>query len=167
MPHCWKSHVTAHMCMLIWVLTGRVCSQYQDLMSGLNQVLFTNANTVTTCTYRNTCMRKNAFIKMSRFPALGTSLNVHKLAKQIFKSVCTSLQSEQSLCFLSEERLLIECPLKTYEPPLDISNNVVCAISKASVQPAHMRSLIRAFASGLNILSLLSYWPNIIWSFKV
>ena len=33
------------------------------------------------------------------------------------------------------------------EPWHEISNNVVCAISKASDQPAHTRSLIRAFAS--------------------
>ena len=33
----------------------------------------------------------------------------------------------------------------------EISNNVVCAISKASDQPAHTRSLIRAFASRLSI----------------
>ena len=33
-----------------------------------------------------------------------------------------------------------------------ISNNVVCATSKASDQPAHTRSLIRAFASRLNSL---------------
>ena len=33
------------------------------------------------------------------------------------------------------------------EPQHEISNNVVCATSKASDQPAHMRSLIRAFAS--------------------
>ena len=38
------------------------------------------------------------------------------------------------------------------EPVHDISNNVVCATSKASDQPAHMRSLIRAFACRLNIL---------------
>ena len=38
------------------------------------------------------------------------------------------------------------------EPVHEISNNVVCAISKASDQPAHMRSLIRAFASRLSIL---------------
>ena len=38
-----------------------------------------------------------------------------------------------------------------------ISNNVVCATSKASDQPAHTRSLIRAFASRANILGLLSY----------
>ena len=39
-----------------------------------------------------------------------------------------------------------------FEPVHEISNNVVCVTSKASDQPAHMRSLIRAFASGLSIL---------------
>ena len=39
-----------------------------------------------------------------------------------------------------------------YEPQHEISNNVVCANSKGSNQPAHMRSLIRAVASCLNIL---------------
>ena len=43
------------------------------------------------------------------------------------------------------------------EPVHEISNNVVCATSKASDQPAHTRSLIRAFASHLSILCLLSY----------
>ena len=38
------------------------------------------------------------------------------------------------------------------EPVHEISNNVVCATSKASDQPVHMRSLIRAFASRLAIL---------------
>ena len=52
-----------------------------------------------------------------------------------------------------------------YEPWHEISNNVVCATSKASDQPAHTRSLIRTFASRLNILWVLSYWLNIIWSF--
>ena len=33
-----------------------------------------------------------------------------------------------------------------------ISNNVVCATGKGSDQPAHMRSLIRVFASRLNVL---------------
>ena len=41
---------------------------------------------------------------------------------------------------------------KLYEPRHEISNNVVGATSKASDQPAHTRSLIRAFASRLNIL---------------
>ena len=43
------------------------------------------------------------------------------------------------------------------EPRHEISNNVVCATSKASDQPAQTRSLIRAFASLLFILSVLSY----------
>ena len=38
------------------------------------------------------------------------------------------------------------------EPRYEISNNVVCATSKASDQPAHKRSLIRAFAGRLSIL---------------
>ena len=45
------------------------------------------------------------------------------------------------------------------------SKNVVCATSKGSDKPAHTRSLIRAFASRLNIIWLSSYWPNSIWSF--
>ena len=39
-----------------------------------------------------------------------------------------------------------------YEPVHEISNNVVCAASKAFDQSAHMLSLIRAFASRLSIL---------------
>ena len=41
-------------------------------------------------------------------------------------------------------------PTKLIEPVHEITNNVVCATSKASDQPAHMRSLIRAFASRLS-----------------
>ena len=45
----------------------------------------------------------------------------------------------------------IECR-NTFEPRHEISNNVVCATSEASDQPAHTRSLIRAFASRLTLL---------------
>ena len=48
-----------------------------------------------------------------------------------------------------------ECKILTQllnEPRHEISNNVVFATSKGSDQPAHMRSLIREFASRLNIL---------------
>ena len=38
-------------------------------------------------------------------------------------------------------------------PQHEMSNNVLCATSKGSDQPMHMHSLIRAFASGLNILA--------------
>ena len=39
-----------------------------------------------------------------------------------------------------------------FEPRHAIYNNLVCATSKASDQPAHTRSLIRAFASRLSFL---------------
>ena len=42
--------------------------------------------------------------------------------------------------------------MNTFEPVHEISNNVVCATSKVSDQPAHTRSLIRAIASRLSIL---------------
>ena len=45
----------------------------------------------------------------------------------------------------SESLLMVE--KKQNEPRHEISNNVVCATSKASDQPAHTRSLIRAFPS--------------------
>ena len=48
------------------------------------------------------------------------------------------LLASTDLCILKNE--------KTYEPVPEISNNKVSAASKASDQPAHMRSLIRAFA---------------------
>ena len=40
---------------------------------------------------------------------------------------------------------------QTFEPGHEISRNVVCETSEGSDQPAHMCSLIRAFASRLNI----------------
>ena len=48
-------------------------------------------------------------------------------------------------------------PMHTYTYKLqhEISNNVVCATSKGSDQPAHMRSLIRVFASRLNISMII------------
>ena len=52
----------------------------------------------------------------------------------------------------------------------EISNNVVCATSNGSDRPAHTRSLIRDFASHLNILWLLSYWPRrlhrLVWVYS-
>ena len=47
---------------------------------------------------------------------------------------------------------LTVCELMKIEPVHEISNNEVCATSKASDQPAHTRSLARAFASRLSIL---------------
>ena len=41
---------------------------------------------------------------------------------------------------------------QVFEPRHEISNNVVSATSKVTDQAAHMRNVIRAFASRLNIL---------------
>ena len=41
------------------------------------------------------------------------------------------------------------------EPVHENFNHVVCATSKASDQPAHTRSLIRAFVSRLSILFII------------
>ena len=52
-------------------------------------------------------------------------------------------------------KILLQCYVdgeSAFEPRHEISNNVVYANSKASDQPAHTRSLIRALASRLNIL---------------
>ena len=57
--------------------------------------------------------------------------------------------------------------LVMYEPWNEISNKKVCATSKGSDQPAQTRSLIRAFASRLSILWLLSYYLNTIWVSKL
>ena len=55
-------------------------------------------------------------------------------------------------CSGSNRQLVRVKHIHIIEPVHEISNNVVCATSKASDQPAHMSSLIRAFASRLTIL---------------
>ena len=63
-----------------------------------------------------------------------------------------------SICKDSPEHLLLLSLLQLQkshmlaEPVHEISNNVLCATSKALDQPAHTRSLIRTFASRLSIL---------------
>ena len=49
----------------------------------------------------------------------------------------------------------------------EISINVVFVTSKGLDQPVHMRSLIRAFASLLNILLLFCYWRASFRVFKL
>ena len=53
------------------------------------------------------------------------------------------------------------------EPQHEISNVVVCAISKGSDQPGHTHSLIRAFASRFaRPFKLLTDYPLEVQSFK-
>ena len=67
-------------------------------------------------------------------------------------------------CFIQFQRLVVirmktvttyvspNFKLITFEPAHEITNNKVCATSKATDQPAHKHSLIRDFASRLSIL---------------
>ena len=88
------------------------------------------------------------------------------LSKNSFRitiRVANSLDPDQARCFFvpdlgpnSLQRLSADNTsrqrVNIIEPWHGISNNVVCATSKASDQPAYKLSLIRAFASHLNIL---------------
>ena len=79
----------------------------------------------------------------------------------VFVFVCYALHCVHSSFAIILERkkklvalLLLSCggAVTINEPRHEISNNVVCATSKGSDQPAHTRSLIRAFDGCLNIL---------------
>ena len=75
-------------------------------------------------------------------------------------SQLTSVQIQDLMKIRNSPRLVILDLLNLntlFEPHHEIFNNVVCATSEASDQPVHTGSQIRAFASRLNILGLLSY----------
>ena len=68
-----------------------------------------------------------------------------KYGRLIFRACLTDSENKTPIFGTSLPKYIIEAWH-------GISNNVVCATSKGSDQPAHTRSLIRAFASRLNIL---------------
>ena len=71
---------------------------------------------------------------------------------------CCSLSSQQCLKFTKASLPFFNDTSRSFllnnkfEPVHEISNKLVCATSKASDQPAHTRSLIRAFACRLSTL---------------
>ena len=71
-----------------------------------------------------------------------TSMHKYSLASLFYKTYSQSRAVKQGTSF------------KTYKLGHEISNNVFYATSKALDQPAHMHSLVWAFASHLNILSV-------------
>ena len=62
------------------------------------------------------------------------------------------MNPELSFNFSVTEEHTVGKIIDKIEPVHEISNNLVCAPSKASDQPAHTRSLISVFASRLSIL---------------
>ena len=70
-----------------------------------------------------------------------------------WSAVCDcGISRSYSLFFLNKSHIVMVRMQNINEPRHEISNNVVCATSKASDQPAHTRSLTRAFARRLNML---------------
>ena len=91
--------------------------------------------------------------------ACGQRVNYprHWLNYSLEDFVCTgSNDNVEIICLIRIELVLYKYTITILRPNIEqvheISNNVVCATSKASDQPAHARSLIRAFASRLSIL---------------
>ena len=76
--------------------------------------------------------------------------NIHKDLKK--KLNTTTLKTNELVQLIVGNFIWLKPNNRTFEPWHNISYNVVCATSKGSDQPAHTRSLIRAFASHLNIL---------------
>ena len=84
--------------------------------------------------------------------------------QQGLRSACAHTQSDQSLCWSLECSMIVKLLTEHHLECLSLKggcrgssestniNNVVCATSKASDQPAHTSSLIRAFAGLLSIL---------------
>ena len=71
---------------------------------------------------------------------------------KVIKNFQCSTQLSTKFIQLVNDKMPTIVGILPFEPVHGISNNVVCATSKASDQPAHTRSLIRAFASRVSIL---------------
>ena len=99
--------------------------------------------------YGHHFFRHKAFIQSTSEVKLDRIAGEYLVGASDYNMVCfVDVQMEQK-AFLYANVLFGR---ETNEPRHEISNNVVCATSKGSDQPAHTRSLIRAFAWCLNIL---------------
>ena len=116
--------------------------------------------TVTASFYRNDVLRKlkkktaQSATRKQALDSFASCMTMHLFTKHAFRPSFMSLRRLKSSHTL---HILQTCTLRLLEPRHEISNNVVYATSKGSDQPAHTRSLIRAFANRLNILCILSY----------
>ena len=76
----------------------------------------------------------------------------HRLISKIFLSKLGNRRFNPNGIHICNEEAGLAGMLMIYEPQHWISNNVVCVTSKISDSTTHTGSLIRAFASRLNIL---------------
>ena len=107
---------------------------------------FYDIRTISPKTYVPGIRKKNYAIKnsLNDLQLPPGSKNMHFLTDKWSEKDCNYQNDLKSL-------KNTEAEIK-YEPVYEIPNNVECAISKTSDQPAHTRCLIRACASRLSIL---------------
>ena len=91
-----------------------------------------------------------SYATKSGFPERGPICQVHVLSYNVQRLIYEYPSNKHSSTDIPFSTNAIQLFDKSYEPVHEISNNVVCATSIASDQPAHTRSLIRAFASRLS-----------------
>ena len=101
---------------------------------------------------QTTCMHRQVFAVLiqPKIDFISTNLKQTSCTKMTLIRLCILRLSCTVVDHTRHTQVFLEHNL--YEPRHEISNNVVCATSKASDQPAHMHSLIRSFACRWNIL---------------
>ena len=81
-----------------------------------------------------------------------SKISQHSLFKHFYNIIKTMFSLKSFPFRIWPIYSFIHILLKTIKPVHEISNNVVCATSKVADQPAHTRSLIRAFTSRFRII---------------
>ena len=94
-------------------------------------------------------------LQMLYEPKIRVTGSFRKLLHILYEEVTSSLWDKRNFVLIYSRNVF-------FAP---INGPLVCATNKGSDQPAHMRSLIWAFASRLTITWLLSCWPISICSF--
>ena len=95
-------------------------------------------------------MRQSKIISTIAFQVSETLMACAK--EKHFHLICYITCQSSAKCHNTAESVCMPAPHQSlFEPQHEISDNVICAISKGSDQPVHTRSLIRAFASQLDI----------------
>ena len=103
------------------------------------------------CIYVKELSRKCLEIYPFNTPTISSTKIAGGL-REIWVFTVVTIEISDEWTYVSMSKDLSRKCLEIYEPRHESSNNVACATSKGSDQPAHMRSLIRAFASRLSIL---------------
>ena len=164
--------------LVSWVRCGTILDRFlafAPFLTFLYSIKVLNLNeTETETKMLNDChddllIRKQSLSTRTTLPAVHLLLGALSLEAELHKRYLSLLYSitnsnnqtfhqliRESSVFCDDHPSSFFSRLKMilvkYEPVHEVSDNVVCATSKVLDQPAHTRSLIRAFASRLSIL---------------